>query len=99
MIRGNKNNNHTHVIQKVTVLSSPADLHDSGGDDGSLVVPTTRVHLECTTHALERVRVAAGFQSVAGYLQIFAHVMRIQYCVNAGHVHRFVGTRPALDQD
>lgn len=65
----------------MTILGSPAYLHDARRDYHRLVVPAPLVNLEGAAHALERVRVAARLQPIARYLQVFTHVVRIQYHV------------------
>ena len=42
------------MIEELAVLGRPTDLHHPRRNYGNLVVPDTRVHLECAPHTLKR---------------------------------------------
>lgn len=43
----------TYMVEELAILGGPADLHDPRSDHRDLIVPNTRVHAECTAHALK----------------------------------------------
>lgn len=54
----------TYVIEKIAVFRRPTDLHYPRGDDAYFIVPHPRVRLGRAPHALKRVCIAAGLQTV-----------------------------------
>lgn len=54
----------TYVVEELAILGGPADLHDTRSDHRDLIVPNTRVHTECTPHALEWWRVTSCLREV-----------------------------------
>ena len=46
---------NTHMVQKCAVLSGPPYLHHARCDYFCLIVPHTRVHLECASHTFKGV--------------------------------------------
>ncbi len=53
---------NSYMVEKLAILSGPANLHNSCRDDGDLVVPDAGVRLKRAADALERRGVATSLK-------------------------------------